>query len=82
MFVTDRGGWSSVSRWECVDEHRYKRMLVHSIRDDAEMGRYGAESKFDRSWKFLTRLRDAGLAATSAYAPQSISRPLTCENLS
>ena len=35
---------------EAVDDSRYKRMLIHSIRNDEEMGRHGAETKFDSSW--------------------------------
>ena len=52
---------------EAIDDTRYKRMLIHSIRDDVEMSRYGAETKLDPSWAFLTRLRDAGRNAAAAW---------------
>ncbi len=56
---------------EAVDDQRYKRMLIHSIRNDEEMGRHGAESKLDTSWAFLTQLRDAGRAAAGAWLDAS-----------
>ncbi|MEQ1717946.1 MAG: patatin-like phospholipase family protein [Hyphomicrobium sp.] len=56
---------------EAVDDTRYKRMLIHAVRNDEEMARYGAESKFDSSWSFLCHLRDAGRAATTAWLEAS-----------
>jgi NTE family protein len=52
---------------ESLDDTRYRRMLIHSIRDDTEMGRYGAETKLDSSWEFLQTLRDKGRAAADAW---------------
>jgi NTE family protein len=46
-----------------LDAGRYKRMLVHSIRDDAEMVRLGIATKYETDFAFLERLRDLGQAA-------------------
>ncbi len=54
-----------------VDQQRYKRMLVHAIRDDVLMSKYGAESKFNPEWSFLKTLRDAGRAAASRWLDES-----------
>ena len=56
---------------EAVSNTRYKRMFVHSIRNDAEMAKYNAESKVDSSWCFLTQLRDAGRAAAAAWLTEN-----------
>ncbi len=41
---------------EAIDDRRYKRMLIHSVRDEAEMSRHGAESKMNLDWSFLEHL--------------------------
>ena len=56
---------------ESIDDRRYRRMLVHAIRDDAEMGRHGIESKLNPDWDFLTHLRDAGRATASKWLDAS-----------
>jgi NTE family protein len=43
-----------------LDRERYTRILVHSIRDDAEMSALGVATKLNPDWQFLCRLRDAG----------------------
>ena len=43
-----------------LDATKYKRMLVHSIRDDAEMAQLGVATKLNPDWAFLCRLRDVG----------------------
>ena len=43
-----------------LNERNYKRMFVHSIRDDAEMTQLGVATKLNPDWDFLCRLRDAG----------------------
>jgi NTE family protein len=43
-----------------LDEKTYARMLIHSIRDDAEMAVLGVATKLNPDWDFLCRLRDAG----------------------
>lgn len=54
-----------------LDANRYARMLIHSIRDDAEMARHGAASKLTPSWDFLRRLCDSGRAAAEAWLTQN-----------
>jgi NTE family protein len=53
-----------------LDSRRYSRMLIHAIRDDVEMAKYGSASKFSINWDFLKQLRDAGRAAASAWLEQ------------
>jgi NTE family protein len=43
-----------------VDAKRYNRMLIHSIRDDAEMIMLGVSSKLSPDWDFLTHLKNVG----------------------
>jgi NTE family protein len=48
-----------------IDEGRlrrgeYKRMRLHRIGGDGALERFGAATKLDTSWPFLTRLRDLG----------------------
>ena len=52
---------------ESLDDQRYSRMHIHAIRNEAEMTRYGAESKLDPSWEFLTHLRDVGRQTATAW---------------
>ena len=51
-----------------LDGTRYSRMLIHSIRNDAEMAQYSVASKFNTDWDFLQRLRDQGRIAASSLA--------------
>ena len=43
-----------------VDADRYKHMLVHSIRDDAEMVSLGVATKLNPDWEFLQHLKAVG----------------------
>lgn len=43
-----------------LDESKYSRMRIHSIRDDAEMVQLGVATKLNPDWDFLCRLRDVG----------------------
>jgi NTE family protein len=43
-----------------LDRRKYRRMLIHSIRDDAAMAELGVASKLNPDWDFLCRLRDSG----------------------
>lgn len=43
-----------------LDDKQYKRIYVHSIRDDAQMNQLGVATKLNPDWDFLCRLRDAG----------------------
>lgn len=38
----------------------YKRALLHRIGGDGKLETFGAATKLDTSWPFLTRLRDLG----------------------
>ena len=50
-----------------LDGNDYKRMFVHSIRDDAEMTQLGVATKLNPDWEFLCRLRDAGRKRASEW---------------
>lgn len=54
-----------------LDHERYRRMLVHSIMDDAEMAGHSFESKYNLDWGFLCGLRDAGRRAAYAWLEAS-----------
>ncbi len=56
---------------EAIEEGRYKRMMIHAIRNDDVMSRFGADSKLDPSWEFLTQLRDAGRAAADVWLKEN-----------
>ncbi|CAN0053746.1 unnamed protein product, partial [Phaeothamnion confervicola] len=55
-----------------IDDGRYKRMLIHAIRDDVVMARFGAESKLNAEWAFLQRLRDAGRTAADGWLKEHL----------
>jgi NTE family protein len=57
-----------------LDGRKYHRMLIHSIRDDAEMAHLGVATKFDPDWDFLCRLRDAGRLRTEEWLDRNIDR--------
>jgi NTE family protein len=50
-----------------VDERYYRKMLIHSIRDDKEMNQHGVASKLDPDWDFLRHMRDTGSNAAEAW---------------
>jgi NTE family protein len=52
---------------EAVTTERYRKMLIHSIRDDAEMTHHGVASKLSPDWDFLRHLRDAGRRAAETW---------------
>jgi NTE family protein len=43
-----------------VDAKRYNHMLIHSIRDDAEMARLGVASKIIPDWDMIRHLKQVG----------------------
>jgi NTE family protein len=47
------------------DKHR--RMLIHSIQDDAFMTSLGVTSKLNPDWKFLQELRDVGRTCAATW---------------
>jgi NTE family protein len=62
-----------------VDEHQldtksYKRMFMHSIRDDAEMTSLGVATKLNPEWSFLCRLRDSGRARTDEWLKENFDK--------
>ena len=57
-----------------LDGTKYKRMLVHSIRDDAEMAQLGVATKLNPDWDFLCRLRDVGRNRTAQWLDQNFDR--------
>ncbi len=50
-----------------LDDKKYARMRIHSIRDDAEMTQLGVATKLNPDWAFLCRLRDVGRARTAEW---------------
>lgn len=50
-----------------VDAQRYNRMLVHSIRDDAEMVTLGVATKLNPDWEFLQHLKAVGRSCTENW---------------
>jgi len=55
-----------IDRGALTDE-AYRREFLHRIGGDGELEGYGAQTKFDVSWTFLTTLRDLGRAAARAW---------------
>jgi NTE family protein len=53
-----------------LDTRHYARMLIHAIRNDAVMVRYGGASKFNTDWDFLKQLRNEGRATAAAWLEQ------------
>jgi NTE family protein len=45
----------------------YKRALLHRIGGDGKLEKFGAATKLDTSWRFLTRLRDLGRDSTKEF---------------
>jgi len=50
-----------------LDPERYAHMLIHSIRNDAEMAQHSAASKLNPDWEFLCHLRDVGRTTAKAW---------------
>lgn len=55
-----------------LDSKTYKRMRIHSIRDDAEMTQLGVATKLNPDWDFLTRLRDVGRARAAEWLDENL----------
>ncbi len=55
-----------------LDESKYSRMRIHSIRDDAEMVQLGVATKLNPDWAFLCRLRDVGRRRTAEWLEQNL----------
>jgi NTE family protein len=52
---------------EAVKTNGFRKMLIHSIRDDPEMARLGVASKLSPDWAFLCHLRDTGRKAAETW---------------
>jgi NTE family protein len=50
-----------------LGEKQFHRMLIHSIRADEQMVRFGMSSKLNSNWDFLCRLRGIGRGTTAAW---------------
>ena len=57
-----------------VDAKRYNRMLVHSIRDDAEMIMLGIATKFTPDWDFLQHLKTVGRACAEEWLKHNFDK--------
>ncbi len=57
-----------------LDGKKYNRMLIHSIRDDAEMAQLGVATKLNPDWDFLCRLRDAGRRRAQEWLDKNFNR--------
>lgn len=56
-----------------LDDKRYNKMLVHSIRNDEEMAHHGVATKLSPDWDFLAHLRDSGRAAAETWLDKHFS---------
>ena len=50
-----------------IPEGRWKRLRIHSVRDDETMRSFGVATKSTPDWAVLTRLREAGAASMEAW---------------
>jgi NTE family protein len=57
-----------------LDASKYRRMLIHSIRDDAAMIELGVATKLSPDWGFLCRLRDAGRNKTGEWLERNLDK--------
>lgn len=57
-----------------LDTNAYKRMFIHSIRDDAQMTNLGVATKLNPDWPFLCRLRDAGRARATSWINENFDK--------
>ena len=57
-----------------LDDKKYNRMRMHSIRDDAEMAQLGVATKLNPDWDFLCKLRDSGRQRTEEWLERNFDR--------
>ncbi len=50
-----------------IDKDKWKRMRVHSIRDDATMATFNVATKITPDWNVINELRDAGRSTADAW---------------
>jgi NTE family protein len=54
-----------------LKDPRYRREFLHRIGGDGKLETYGAETKLDSSWTFLTTLRDLGRESAKAWLAEN-----------
>jgi NTE family protein len=54
-----------------LNDPRYRCEYLHRIGGDGKLESYGAESKLDSSWTFLTTLRDLGRESAKAWLAEN-----------
>jgi NTE family protein len=57
-----------------LDDRYYRKMLIHSIRDDKEMNQHGVASKLDPGWDFLRHMCDSGRAAADKWLAEHFDK--------
>jgi NTE family protein len=66
---------------EKLDERYYRKMLIHSIRDDKEMNQHGVASKLDPDWDFLRHMRDSGRNAAEKWLAEHYDKVGTASSI-
>lgn len=56
-----------------VDPRRYRRIYMHMISAEEQLRAFGASSKFNAGWNFLTRLRDIGRDAARQWIDENFT---------
>ena len=54
-----------------LDNDRYKRLFIHSLRSEQEMTKLSIASKLNPDWDFLVHLRDAGRERAAAWLDEN-----------
>jgi len=54
-----------------LNDPRYRREFLHRIGGDGKLETYGAETKLDSSWTFLTTLRDLGRESAKTWLAEN-----------
>ncbi len=54
-----------------LDSNRYSRMLIHSIRGDADMAGRGVASKLNPDWSLIMEMKEAGRRRASSWLEQN-----------
>jgi NTE family protein len=57
-----------------LDASRFKRVLIHRIEAESAMQPFGASSKLNAEWGFLTYLRDIGREAAAEWLERNFHR--------
>ena len=59
---------------DTLDKRYYRKMLIHSIRDDKEMNQHGVASKLDPDWDFLRHMHDTGRIAAESWLSEHFDK--------